>query len=136
MTRQELHDLLIRFVVSEPMADVWRRYPDVTEAEDEATDGCACVSMSERFAALSGGTVIVGEDPDTGWSDRHAWTRVAGWNVDWTARQFHNLEHPPSPAHADLPCPLVWRGEQHPVVAFRTVRVGGPDAPRRMMGQS
>jgi len=50
-------------------------------------------------------------------------------DVDYTARQFHNLEWPPAPEHQDLPCPLIWPADgRHPVCgSYATLRELQPD---------
>lgn len=105
-------------------AALWSAYPDLDDAGQDRSDEVACEQMSRRFAELAAAAGLVtslvrGSDADEPLVDEHWWVQVDGVNVDWTARQFHNLEHPANPAHADLPCPLVWRGAEHPVVSFR-----------------
>ena len=106
-------------------AALWAAYPDLDDAGQDRSDEVACEQMSARFVrrAREAGldaTLVVGTDADEPLVEEHWWAQVEGLNVDWTARQFHNLEHPANPAHADLPCPLLWRGDEHPVVSFRT----------------
>lgn len=114
----------------QPMADVWSRYPAVSELENDATDEVACQTMSDWFAGtMPGALVVVGSASPFPLVGEHVWVTLsyAGWNVDWTARQFHNLHDPAWEAHADLPCPLVWRGghprSAHPVGRFGRVRL-------------
>jgi hypothetical protein len=109
----------IRTFRDSPSIQVWRRFgPDSTGEEIEQTYGYECDAVARDFASalsaqrLRNVALVQGDD--------HWWTRVTipdgrVVNVDWTARQFHNLERPPSPRHANLPCPLVWlTGEQFP----------------------
>lgn len=106
-------------------AVLWAAYPDLDDAGQDRTDQVACEQMSRGFAAAAGvkARVVRGSDADEPLVDEHWWVRVGEVNVDWTARQFHNLEHPANPAHADLPCPLVWEGDGHPVVSFQRVEL-------------
>lgn len=48
-----LVSLLTAFIDSNPRLDIWRRYPDISEAEDEATDTWACGQVSQQFAAFA-----------------------------------------------------------------------------------
>ena len=114
--------ILARFEREEPWLDIWRRYPHLTDEEHEATDAYACKSVSEalaKFLRAEGMPVglVHARDALHPMHDEHYWVRVFGSvNVDYTANQFHNLEHPPAAEHADLPWPLVWNGMQsHPV---------------------
>lgn len=135
MTTSErgIFDAVVRqFACSDERLSIWARYPHVTRDEDALTDGYACQQASEDFARATTAhglraVVIHAGDPEDANLDEHFWTRV--WvdgvevDVDWTARQYHNLEHPPSPRHANLPFPLVWTATgQHPV-AGRFCRV-------------
>lgn len=121
----ELEDLLAAFATATPMIDVWRRYPDITPDEDDRTDAWACQQASEEFVAFARAhgfhaVLITVAEPRPPEYD-HYWSRVDNTNVDWTARQYHNLKHPPAAKHQDLPCPLTWpAGEPHPIL--------GPDA--------
>lgn len=115
------------FAASEPRIDIWRRYPHITEYEDEATDDYACDQVSRQLAVFLAARdfdvqVTVAGEADHPMACEHVWVTVstpAGpLNVDFTARQYHNLEHPPAPEHQNLPCPMVWAGagNSHPVV--------------------
>lgn len=132
MTAPSLRRLLDGFRAAQPDLALWERWPAVSSAEDARSDSFACETTSRLFAAscaeqgVRAGTVT-GDDAEHPHADYHAWTRVflpeGAFDVDWTARQFHNLESPADPAHADLPCPLVWpASDVHPVVGrFRQV---------------
>lgn len=116
---------------------LWAAYPDLDDGGHDRTDEIACEQMSRAFAELAAAAgldvaLVRGTDADEPLVDEHWWVRVGTLHVDWTARQFHNLEHPANPDHADLPCPLVWDGAEHPVVSFRTREVHDvPTTPAR-----
>lgn len=122
-----LAGLIERFPGDQPMVDVWRRWPDVTEAEYVAADTWECVHAAQAFAeqARAAGftaTVVIGKDSEQPFDEVHAWTVITGADgltaVDWTARQFYNLQEPPAVEHADLPCPMVWHPQavgEHPI---------------------
>lgn len=124
-----------------PFARAWARYPDVSAELDETMPACEGMSVAfyhhlepDRFDAVE---VIEASEAVEADADYHLWVRVRSgdlWvNVDWTARQFHNLEWDDAlqdwnPAFADLPCPMLWLGDgpAHPVVDFtqqRTVTI-------------
>lgn len=117
-----LDGALLRFAQREPLVDVWRRVPDIDDGEDNE----ACETLAPRFTAyalehdLDARTIKA--QFDRPFVDTHAWTaiRVADdvINVDWTARQFHDLWVPSQSWLQDLPCPLVWVGERvyHPLL--------------------
>lgn len=118
----DIEALLAAFEQADPRVQVWKRVPDVEEGADDE----ACEELSAAFTAFC---LDRGHQAETLWVEGfvedahyHCWTRVvvAGvtWSVDWTARQFHNLENPEAPEHQDLPCPLYWRTDQldHPVL--------------------
>ena len=121
---------LLAFRAVTPKLDVWERYPDLTAEEDALTDRWACEVVSRecvRFLRAVGihADLIHAADAEHPWHDEHYWVRIPGpqsADIDFTARQFHNLEHPPRPEHQDLPCPMVWATNgQHPVAgAYRT----------------
>lgn len=111
--------LLNAFIDSDPCLDIWRRYPDITEAEDESTDTWACVQVSAEFTAFARGlgwdaVLLDGIEPEHPFAFDHAWVRLTHsgrvYDVDWTARQFHNLHvvGGRDPAVLTLPWPLVW----------------------------
>lgn len=119
---QVLRRTLEAFAAQEPLVAVWRLVPDVPEDADNE----ACDILSPRFTAfcrsrgLDAHTVRAEDFPHP-LTDYHWWTSVRvgpdSWaQVDWTARQFYNLDYPHNPAHADLPCPMVWVGAEHPVL--------------------
>lgn len=106
----------------------WERYPHIPPEIDETLP--ACFTLSEQFTRfardhdLDAVTIEASHALDE-LVDIHRWTRVSDgetlFNVDWTARQFHNLHWPPAPEHQDLPCPLVWDGEEHRLVRFAII---------------
>jgi len=119
-----LQRTLAEFAAQEPLVAVWRQVPDVPEDADAE----ACDVLAPRFTAwcnshgFAAWTVMAQDFPHP-LTDYHYWTSVRAsqdaWvRVDWTARQFHNLEYPRNPAHADLPCPLLWIGAEHPVLGL------------------
>jgi hypothetical protein len=109
------------------LTEAWSRYPEGGADLDEA-----CETLTKLFTdyartvGVEAVTIVAGLDPDRE-VEYHLWTRLRLngrlVNVDWTARQFENLEWPPNPAHQDLPCPLIWEGDSHPVVRFGRVAV-------------
>lgn len=124
----EITALTWAFADSDPNLDLWRRWPDVSEAEDAFSDQFACEQVSERFTAFArsrGWTAITVEGADAvhPFADYHYWTRLLQGeemvDVDWTARQFHNLHEAGGrdPKVLDLPWPLVWEADDeiHPV---------------------
>lgn len=128
---QDVLDLFIeRFKQTHgPRVDIWSRYPYVTEEDDESTYSGGYDEMSTAFADVIAqyhgrqASLVYGDDPQLPFVGKHSWVRYGRYSIDWTARQFYNLEQPPNPAHADLPCPLIWEGEQHPIVPFSTIKV-------------
>lgn len=123
-----LEDLLAGFAAAEPRLEIWRRYPDITEAEDTLTDSFACEAVSAAFAAYARSqgwqaAGILAEGAEAPLADYHAWVRLArdgcSVNVDWTVRQYHNLHRAQGSDAAvlALPWPLVWPATgEHPVV--------------------
>jgi hypothetical protein len=123
-----LESLIGAYKVSDPRLDIWRRYPDISEAEDAITDGFACEQVSAGFAEFARGQgwnalAVLAEGAEHPMADYHAWVRVQdgawSYDVDFTARQYHNLHRTEGRDRAVLALswPLVWvyRGE-HPVV--------------------
>ncbi len=117
--QEELVGLLNAFIDAEPRLEIWRHYPDITEAQDEYTDAWACVQVSAEFAEFARGlgwdaAVLDGIDPEHPFAFDHAWVRLTRsgrtYDVDWTARQFHNLHaiNGRDPAVMALPWPLIW----------------------------
>lgn len=114
----DLVALLTAFIDSDPRLDIWRRYPDISEAEDDYTDTWACGQVSAEFAAFArnrgwDAAVVHADDPEHPLAFDHAWVRLTRdgvIDVDWTARQFHNLHviggH--DPAVLGMPWPLAW----------------------------
>jgi hypothetical protein len=115
----ELIDMLRSFIDSDPRLHIWRRYPYITEADNDYTDNWACEQVSAEFAvfALKAGweaDVVRGTDPEEPFAFDHVWVRLTRdgvvTDVDWTARQFHNLfaveGHDPNVL--TLPWPLAW----------------------------
>lgn len=103
---RELVAALREFPDTHVMLSVWRLYPYVSEADDQATDYWACRQASELFVAFLSergmtARLVLGVDAEAPFLGYHWWVRVdcplATANVDWTARQFHNLHHPPLP---------------------------------------
>lgn len=132
------------FPGAHPMLTVWREYPHVSGADHEATFRWACRQASELFVSFLAergvtARLVLAAHAYAPFHDYHWWVRTdcaAGTvNVDWTARQFHDLEHPPHPAHRDLPFPLVWLSappfppDTHPASGrYRTVYDPAPAA--------
>lgn len=127
-----IHDdiavLTAAFTASEPRLDLWRRWPDVSPAEDDLSDSFACEQISESFTAFARGhgwtaVTVAADEAATPFVDYHRWTRLLLgpelWDVDWTARQYHNLHRigGGDPKVLGLPWPLVWEAddENHPV---------------------
>jgi hypothetical protein len=114
----ELEKLLNAYIESDPRLEIWRNYPDISEAEDDYTDRWACEQVSAEFAAFArsngwDAVVLRGENPEAPMAFDHAWVRVTRdgvvSDVDWTARQFHNLFCVSrDPAVLALPWPLAW----------------------------
>lgn len=134
-----LEALLEAYKEHAPQVDIWRRYPDVTEQEDDATDQWACGEVSRSFAAFArehgwSAVVIHAEGAEAPLADYHYWVRLLHprlgvHDVDWTVRQYHNLheEGGRDEAVLSLPWPLVWSPladpDTHPIAgSFRTVR--------------
>jgi hypothetical protein len=135
----KLMEALLDFPDAEPKVAVWEQFPHGTEEENEVTYQWGPREASEAFArflterGIPASIVHAQDSPVPFHSELH-WVRteVDGRvvNVDWTARQFYNLEHPPQPVHADLPCPMVWLtgvsfpADAHPVTGkYGTVTV-------------
>jgi hypothetical protein len=122
-----LADLIDAWRDSEPMADIWSRYPFLTDDEDESTDSVACETMSARFADYLAANevtahVVYTDGALAPFADYHVWVRVElperTLDIDWTARQYHNLEVGPDGTDwvLDEPHPLVWEAsDTHPV---------------------
>ena len=135
-----LEDLLAGFAAAEPCLEIWRRYPDITEAEDALTDSFACEAVSAAFAAYARSqgwqaTGILAEGAEAPLVDYHAWVRLTldgrSVDVDWTVRQYHNLHRAQGRDEAvlDLPWPLVWPAtDRHPVVGT-FAHLGALDTP-------
>lgn len=109
---------------------LWRDYPDISEAQDEALP--ACEGISARFLAFARtrgfpAQLVRGEQADDPLVWTHAWVRIGTLNIDWTARQFHNLQ--PPPPLEQLPTPLLWQGTgaEHPVCPFRSEQLPGSE---------
>jgi hypothetical protein len=123
-----LGELVQSFAASDPRLDIWRRYPDISEAEDEFTDGFACEQVSAGFAEFArergwNAIAVLAEGPEHPMADYHAWVRICEgpWShdVDFTVRQYHNLHRAEGRDEAvlALPWPLVWVATgEHPVV--------------------
>lgn len=111
------------FKESDPRLDIWRRYPDISEDEDDYTDSWACSEVSGEFAEFAreqgweARTVLV--DAEAAFADQHVWVELRRGRqtvaVDWTARQYHNLlEISRDPVVMNAPWPLLWFPEQQP----------------------
>lgn len=138
-------DAISSFEATDARLSIWRRYPEVSEADNQVIDTYACREVSAAFArhAATHGLrtcLIEADDCDHPRVDRHWWVVVYVADqaecVDWTARQFHNLEHPPLPEHADIPFPLTWNADyQHPVVGRFATVTKHPTAEQETHGQ-
>lgn len=115
----ELIELFRCYINADPRLHIWRRYPYISEADDNFTDSWACEEVSKEFAAFALGlgwdaVVVHGTDPEQPLAFDHAWVRLERdgevRDVDWTARQYHNLfvidGHDPNVL--TLPWPLAW----------------------------
>ncbi|GHE80841.1 hypothetical protein GCM10017786_08860 [Amycolatopsis deserti] len=118
-----------------PMIGIWRGYPRVSQGELRMTfeAGWDPESVAQTFAItlleneVAGEVFLIYGDESTRYSagGDHWWVRIVlpsqqEINIDWTARQFYNLEQPHAPQHRDLPCPLIWQSDRpgepvHPV---------------------
>lgn len=122
MTRKypkELQSLLGTYIESDPRLGIWNRYPDVSDADDAYTDTWACEQVSSEFTAFArshgwDAEWIRGADPENPLAFDHSWVRLTRdafvVDVDWTARQFHNLNvvYGYDSDVLSLPWPLVW----------------------------
>lgn len=115
----EIGILLQGYIDSEPRLGIWRNYPDISDFDNAYVDGWACRSVSTEFAAFAltrgwDAVIVHGEDPVEGLAFDHHWVRVSRpgtlRDVDWTARQFHDLfvAEGHDPNVLSLPWPLVW----------------------------
>lgn len=127
-TRDDVAALAVAFAASDPRVDLWRRWPDVSDAEDALSDQFACQQVSESFTAFArsrgwDAVTVEGAEAVHPFADYHYWTRLHVGDglvdVDWTTRQFHNLHEAGGrdPKVLDLPWPLVWAADDeiHPV---------------------
>lgn len=110
-------ELARRYISSDPRLDIWRRYPDIAEDEDDATDTWACGEVSTEFAvyarALGWDAEVIEVLALNPWADVHVWVELRRDGetlaMDWTARQYHNLlAVSRDPAVLGAPWPLVW----------------------------
>lgn len=125
LTDTGMRDLVAGFVSSDPRLDIWRRYPDITEDEDEATDDWACGEVSAQFADWARGQgwdaeTVTAQSHDP-WADEHVWVALRRNGkvtaVDFTARQYHNLnEISRDPKVLGAPWPLTWDPAESPGV--------------------
>lgn len=124
-----LSQAINEFVLENRYVREWASFPDVTEEMDNEMPDC--VGMSEAFVRFLRdrgfrAEVVQAEGSPDPWVDFHRWPRVwvrdQAFNIDWTARQYENLDPADYPEHEldDLPCPLIWTGDgpAHPVVDF------------------
>lgn len=120
-----LAELLSGFRAATPRLEIWRRYPDISEAENDTTDLWACAEVSAEFSAYAAArgrtaeTVTVLADHPL--ADEHVWVQLHNpctadiTAVDWTARQYHNLHVLSSdPRVLAAPWPLVWNPVSSP----------------------
>lgn len=116
-------ELVASFTDSDPRLDIWRRYPDISEEEDESTDYWACGEVSAEFAghaqALGWDAEIVTASADHPMADEHVWVHLhrdgQTLAVDFTARQYHNLnEISWDPEVLGAPWPLTWNPDADP----------------------
>jgi hypothetical protein len=130
-----LDKLVGAYTASDPRLDIWRRYPDISEAEDEFTDGFACEQVSAGFAEFArkqgwNAIAVLAEGAEHPMADHHAWVRIQDgvwiFDVDFTARQYHNLHRIEGRDHAvlALPWPLVWMYMGKHPVAGKFARLG------------
>lgn len=116
---EELRSLLGAYINADGRLQIWRDYPDITEGQGNFTDSWACEEVSAQFAAFArsfgwDAVVIHGKDAEYPLAFDHAWVRLtragAVSDVDWTARQFHNLHDADGhdTAVLALPWPLAW----------------------------
>lgn len=127
----QLTRALQAFQAGEPRLRLWADYPQLTQEEHTLTDGWACREVSLQLvnflrARELSALLVHAQEAEHPWHYEHYWARVGEWEIDYTARQFHNLEHPPTHAHQNLPCPLIWRAENgHPVSgSYRLLSTG------------
>lgn len=112
-----MEELVAGFVSSDPRLDIWRRYPDITDDENDETDDWACGEVSAQFVvwARSQGwdAETVTAQADDPWADEHVWVALSHEGkvtaVDFTARQYHNLaEISRDPKVLGASWPLAW----------------------------
>ncbi len=133
-----LSDLLAGFRAAHPKLSIWERYPNVHVAEDDWTSFYACNYWPDQFAEYArargaDAVTVHGQQPEEELAGEHRWTRVSGVNVDWTARQFWNLNmglplgkgRHSTRELSSLPCPMVWLGEAYPLVEYGRITVDG-----------
>ncbi|MFF2678059.1 hypothetical protein ACFVRT_15920 [Arthrobacter koreensis] len=126
--------LLEGFTCTDARLDIWRRYPDISEEEDEATDDWACGEVSGQFAAYAReqgwDADVVTAQADHPMADEHVWVHLHRGGrtiaVDWTARQYHNLnEISWDPKVLSAPWPLTWNPDtapnEHPLMGSFTL---------------
>lgn len=115
--------LLAGFEAADPQLDIWRRYPDISDDEDDATDEWACGEVSEQFAAYAQSqgweAEIVEAVSEHPMADEHVWVHLHRGGqvtaVDWTARQYHNLNAiSRDPEVLAAPWPLTWDPRETP----------------------
>ncbi|QYN17528.1 hypothetical protein [Amycolatopsis sp. DSM 110486] len=115
----DVHRAVATFLDAQPSVRIWQAFPDVTEAEYDQLDSWECLHVAEEFArhlAAAGVwrvELVKAEHSEHPLAGFHAWTRAVTdnathINIDWTARQFYNLETPTAPRHLDIPAPLLW----------------------------
>lgn len=126
-----LSDVVVRFMAGRhaAMLDIWRRYPYISDAEDARTDRWACMSASRAFTKLANqmrpgsAFTVRGDDAEAAFLGEHFWSvfTPADWGgvpvaVDFTARQFHNLDGTAGQEALRVSWPLLWKASlDHPV---------------------
>jgi hypothetical protein len=143
----KLTSLLKDYIDSDPRLHIWRQYPDISEDDDNYTDRWACQEVSTEFVAFArargwDAALVHAEDPEEGLAFDHYWVRLTGLDyitdVDWTARQYHNLFEPGGrdPNVLSLPWPLAWAPhvvgpDAHLIVGrYATITLSGPAGDR------
>lgn len=126
------------FIAARPELRIWRDYPNISQADGDLTDAWACHQVSDEFARFAADrgvhalrvTASRFADP---WIGEHAWTvllhsRRGRWHVDFTARQFHNIDGPGAERALTGVWPLTWpaptESHWHPIAGgFTTITI-------------
>lgn len=144
-TEGALHEHIESFRAENPHARVWSKDIVHGSEDEEPPDLPACEGMSRAFRdhlaqrGVQGAHVIQADEAEHPDAYYHQFTRIphseGDINVDWTARQFRNLDWPVKQEHYDQTeqVPLIWRGHArgHPVsdLQFGRERVVQPEDP-------